>query len=303
MVATSTYTNQGASLGNFPLFAQTGCIGDELNRCYFNKISRASQRINSSVEARAGYFAVGLNTSVKAEMTVSNHTVLYRFTFPTDGTPTKASDRTCKDKMTYSPLIHADLTDLADSRREGSMMVDGDTGRITGNGTFKPSFGIGTYKLNFCVDFKGAKMRDNGVWINNRANTEPKKVYLPDDESNPPLPGGAWVQFHPPDNNQILARVGLSFISAEQACQNAEKEIADFDFDATRNQAEDAWRSKLSILKVDNTGVSKSLQRTFWSGIYRTLLSPQDYTGKLGVLISLRATLTNYPRREPSVEE
>lgn len=223
---------------------------------------------------------MGLNTSVKAEMTVSNHTALYRFTFPTDGTPTKASDRTCHDRMTYSPLIHADLTDLSDSRDEGSIMVDKDTGRITGNGTFHPSFGIGTYKLHFCTDFKGADVRDNGVWVNNRADSEPKELYLGDDESYPPLPGGAWVQFHPPEDNQIHARVGLSFISTEQACQNAEKEMPEFDFDAHRCQAEDAWREKLSVLEIDNTGVSESLQRTFWSGLYRTLLSPQDYTGE-----------------------
>lgn len=131
-------------------------------------------------------------------------------------------------------------------------------------------------------------MRDNGVWVNNRADTEPKKIYLPNDEGNPPLPGGAWVQFHPPESNQILARVGLSFISADQACQNAEKEIPDFDFDGIRKQAEDAWRNKLSVLTVDNTGVPKSLQRTFWSGFYRTLLSPQDYTGKLDIPLQLR---------------
>ncbi len=36
----------------------------------------------STVSARPGYFAVSLNTSVFAEMTVTNHTALYRFTFP-----------------------------------------------------------------------------------------------------------------------------------------------------------------------------------------------------------------------------
>ncbi|TQV99860.1 alpha-1,2-mannosidase [Cordyceps javanica] len=238
-------TGGGASLGNFPLFAQTGCPGNELNRCYFNKISRASQRKNGTVVARPGYFAISLNTSVTAEMTVSNHTALYRFTFPTDGTPTKVTD----PHVPYVPLIIADLSDLSESRRKATVLVDGTTGRITGNGTFSPSFGVGTYDSHFCVDFHGAQMRDNGVWINNRAGKEPKSLNVTNQ-----VPAGAWVQFGPPQNNQILARVGLSFISTEQACKNAEKEIPDYGFESIRNQAEDAWRAKLNVIKVDNTG-------------------------------------------------
>lgn len=262
---------QAASLGNFPIFAQTGCPGNELNRCYFNKITRASQRKNGTVVARPGYFAVTLNTSITAEMTVSNHTALYRFTFPTDGTPTKNTD----PHVPYVPLIVADLSDLSESREKATVLVDGATGRIIGNGTFKPSFGVGTYESHFCVDFHGAQMRGNGVWINNRAGNDPKSLNVTNN-----VPAGAWVQFEPPQNNQILVRVGLSFISADQACKNAEKEIPNFGFRKTRDQAEAAWRSKLNVIEVDNTGIDKSLQRTFWSGFYRTLISPQDYTGE-----------------------
>ncbi|KAK5987008.1 putative secreted glycosidase [Cladobotryum mycophilum] len=269
-------TGGGSSLGNFPLFPQTGCVDDNINNCYFPKTLRASKRINGTVVARAGYFAVSLNTSIKAEMTVTNHTALYRFTFPTDGTPTKDTDK----KVPYSPLILADLTDLSNSRTNAMIAVDANTGRITGNGTFRPSFGIGNYNLYFCADFKGAKLRDTGIFVNNRAGNEPKKFRAFDDGQNPILPAGAWAQFHPPENNQILARVGVSFMNTAQACSNAEKEIPNYDFEGVRASAEDAWRHKLNVIKVDATGVDKSLQRTFWSGIYRTLLSPQDYTGE-----------------------
>ena len=218
-------------------------------------------------------------------MTAANHTALYRFTFPTDGSPTKKpaghANDTHPEPLPYSPLILADLTDLQDSRSDGSIMVDPETGRITGNGTFKPSFGIGTYDLHFCADFQGADIRDTGVFQGIRAGNQFKSLRTFEDNVNrPPLPGGAWVQFHAPQSNQILVRVGLSFFSTSQACRNAEKEIPEFDFAATRAEAEDAWREKLSTVSVDNTGVDKSLQRTFWSGIYRAFISPQDYTGK-----------------------
>lgn len=271
---------QGASLGNFPLFAQTGCEDDELNRCYFRKEQRASQRMPGSVEARAGYFAVTLNTSVRAEMTATNHSALYRFTFPAD----ESQSATKEGKpVVYSPLILADLTDLSDSRTLASIAVDAETGRITGNGTFRPSFGIGTYRLHFCADFEGAAIRDTGVWRNTRAGSEPKSLETFEDGNNekPPLPAGAYVRFHPPaESNQILARVGLSFISTKQACSNAEREMPGFDFEAVRSDAEEAWRAKLGHVVVDSTGVDASLQRLFWSGLYRTFISPQDYTGE-----------------------
>jgi putative alpha-1,2-mannosidase len=279
-------TGGGASLGNFPLFAQTGCVGDELNNCYFPKALRASKRINGTVEARAGYFAVTLNTTVRAEMTVSNHTALYRFTFPTDGSPTKAPLENCTtcpapEPLPYSPLIHVDLTDLSDSRGDARIAVDPESGRIIGNGTFEPSFGIGTYDLHFCADFQGADIRDTGVFQNNRAGSEPKTIRtFKDNVNRPPLPGGAYVQFEPPESNQIVVRVGLSFFSTDQACANAEREISGFDFESTRAEAEDAWRNKLEYVSVENTNVNASMQRLFWSGIYRSFISPQDYTGK-----------------------
>ena len=254
-----------------------GCPDDELNQCEFPKTNRKVERINGSVEASPGYFAVSLNTSIRAEMTTTNHTALYRFNFPSNRT----LKRTNTAPLPYSPVILADLTDIADSRTDAKIKVDQKTGRITGNGTFGPSFGIGTYDLHFCADFKGAEIRDAGVWINNRAGNSSDYLVLAEDGNNdPPLPGGAYVRFHKPESNQIMARVGLSFFSTDQACRNAEKEIADWDFARVRDDAEEAWRSKLGVISVKDGGVDLPLKRIFWSGLYRSFISPQDYTGE-----------------------
>ncbi|KAG6008118.1 hypothetical protein E4U21_005000 [Claviceps maximensis] len=287
-------TGGSASMGNFPLYPQSGCEGDILNNCFFPKAARASQRNNKTIEARPGYFAISLNTSIHAEMTVTNHTALYKFTFPTDGTPTKLTSNGTQVRMPYSPLILADLTDLSDSRSNGSVQVDHKTGRIQGHGTFSPSFGLGTYTSYFCADFDGAKIRDTGVFMNNRAASEPKTLQVPNDGNV--VPAGAWVQFEPPNSNVIKARVGLSFISTDKACKNAEQEITDFNFEATREAAERAWRAKMEVVHVDHVGVSKSLQRTFWSGLYRALLSPQDYTGMTNVAIRHQNLVNSYAK-------
>ncbi|QYT04720.1 GH92 alpha-1,2-mannosidase [Trichoderma simmonsii] len=274
-------TGGGASLGNFPLFPQSGCSGGNLDNCYFTKSDRQSLPINSSIEAHPGYFSVTLNTSIKAEMTVSNKTALYRFTFPDQPVPMKGGDATGDNAIPYEPVILADLTDLSDSRSKGSVSVDPHSGRITGSGTFNPSFGVGTYTLYFCTDFQGASIKNTGVFQNNRAGTNFKQLNTETATvTGPPVPGGAFVQFNKPSNNQIIARVGLSFISVNQACSNAQSEIPRFDFQGTQATAEDAWRQKLGVVQVDTTGVSTDILTTFYSGLYRSMISPQDYTGE-----------------------
>ena len=271
-------TGGSPSLGYFPIFPQSGCVNDELDGCAFSKTSRATPRINGTARASPGYFSIEMATQIKAEMTTTNHTALYRFTFPC--VPAEAN-------ATLSPLILADLSDLPDSRINGSIEVDPTTGRITGNGTFSPSFGIGSYSTYFCADFSGAAVRDTGVFMNNRAGSEPKSLSVVQDGINVSpeiLPAGAWTRLHAPTSssaNQILARVGVSFISVAQACSNAEAEIPTFDFEAVHSAAKAAWTETLGVVSVTpGPGVNDSLLRTFWSGIYRASLSPQDYTGE-----------------------
>lgn len=105
-------------------------------------------------------------------MTVSNRTSLYRITFPgpsSNGSLTNSS-------TPYSPLILIDMTDLSGSRSNGSVTVDPDSGRIIGNSTFNPSFGVGSFDLHFCADFQGAAIRDTGIFQNNRPGREPKTL-------------------------------------------------------------------------------------------------------------------------------
>lgn len=276
-------TGGGASFGNFPLFAQSGCPGDELNRCKFNKNDRAVNYTEGSPTAHPGYFSIQLNTSITAEMTTTNHTALYRFTFP--NTPVPPFNLSGENEPgQLSPLLLADLADLSDSRINGTASVDPDTGRMTGSGTFVPTFGIGSYRLHFCADFQGASVRETGVFVNNRAGPEPKNITMVEDGlNNSPqiLPAGVYTWFNAPEqNNQIVARVGVSFMSVEQACNHAETEIPDFDFNATESAAQEAWANKFSVVSIDTGAVNESLQTTFWSGFYRAHISPQDYTGE-----------------------
>ncbi|GAP92473.2 putative glycoside hydrolase family 92 protein [Rosellinia necatrix] len=253
--------------------------------CDYVAAQRATARVENSTSARPGYFAIGMNNSVYAEMTATAHTSLFRFNFPPEAevpyVHAESSDESMPRTVPNSPLVLLDLIDLGKSRSGGNIEVNTTTGRMKGGGKFRPSFGHGSYAAYFCADFRGAEIRRTGTFVHTNATDGVHALGdLYGDIRIPQGSVGSWVQFAQPSKNQILARVGLSFISASQACENAEREVGDFDFSRVVTEAEAAWRAKLSIIKADHTGVNLDLLKTFWSGLYRTMLSPQDYTGE-----------------------
>jgi putative alpha-1,2-mannosidase len=278
-------------MGTFPLWAHPGCPGDDFKKCKYPVMERATGRVNDSAYASPGYFAINITNTVRAEMTTTHRTALYRFSFlPRENISyttytfewePEARNTMVNMSIKTSPLILVDLTDISMSRRGGGVQIYPDSGRIIGDGVFNPSFGQGQYHAYFCADFKGAKIRKTGVFEGDEAIDTRK--YLSNALTgfkNPSGSAGAWVQFEKPETDQILARVGLSFMSVDQACRNAELEIPDFDFGGTVKAAEKVWSEKLSVIELDTTGVSDELQTVFWSGLYRSLLSPQNYTGE-----------------------
>ncbi|KAL0471695.1 alpha-1,2-mannosidase [Neurospora intermedia] len=265
-------TGGSPSLGNFALFPYTSCPGGDINRCAFPKKTRANFGgfDESSVSARPGTFVITLDTGIRADMTVTQHAALFRFTFPGNSTMGEAAQ----------PLILQDLTDLSNSRQDnGTVSVDEKTGRITGSARFLPSFAQGNYVLYFCTDFSGAEILDNGIFADSRASTSVKNMTISRSINGYPLPGGAFARFKS-GAKPILARTATSFISVEQACRHAESEIPDFDFDRISQAATEQWQAKMEGIRVSTKGVDKSLITNFYSGIYRTHINPQNYTGE-----------------------
>ncbi|CAI6338616.1 unnamed protein product [Periconia digitata] len=267
-------TGGNPSLGNFPIFPQI-CASDDINTCNFPIGARATHYQSDSVVAKPGYFGLTLDNGISADMAVSKHAALFRFDF--SGSTTNGSS---------DPLILLDLTDLWQSRQNASISVDAiegaDSGRIKGNGTFLPSFGAGSYVAYFCLDLSGGAIKDSGVWVNDRAGTEPKNVYITRGFNLFYLQGGGFVRFKEPITGQISARMGISFISTDQACSNAEKEIPgpEYDFDGLVETAQDVWREKLAPVSVKPGNADENLLTSFWSAVYRTMISPQDYSGE-----------------------
>ncbi|MBS7564094.1 GH92 family glycosyl hydrolase [Mucilaginibacter sp. Bleaf8] len=83
---------------------------------------------------------------------------------------------------------------------------------------------------------------------------------------------GAIVGFKTRNGEKVHLRVASSFISAEQAELNLQRELGNDSFDATLNKAQKAWNQTLGRLKVEGGSIDQ--MRTFYSCLYRMVMFP-----------------------------
>ena len=113
---------------------------------------------------------------------------------------------------------------------------------------------------------------------------------------DPSAPLGALLTFPAVERTptDILVRCGVSFISTEQACANAEAEIPDFDIIDVANAARAEWNELLGRVGVETAPWQEDLSVLFYSSVspadqrhsrfaeltsgelYRTHLTPAD---------------------------
>lgn len=95
----------------------------------------------------------------------------------------------------------------------------------------------------------------------------------------------AWIDLSAADaaNQHILMRMGTSFISAEQALINMQREVGSpLTFEEVAAESKEEWRSTLSRVDVNEIDASYSSQEqtdlltTFYSTLYRASLFPRQ---------------------------
>ncbi|KAL0946279.1 hypothetical protein HGRIS_012530 [Hohenbuehelia grisea] len=268
-------TGGAVPLSNFKLFPFAQCSSFE--KCKTSLDGRKTLRkilANGSPDdfASPGYFATNLSTGIRVELTATRRTAIHRYTFPASSS---------------HPRIAVDITN--DGQRSSTspvMILDPNTARVVGGASFAASFGPGRYNAFTCVDFKGAgftlqKPTEFGAWLADfpvQGTTDIQQLYYGFVDQL-----GALFTFAPSPGRKsttILARVGVSLISTEQACANAEAEIPNFDFDKVHNDARAQWNDLLGRVQVDTASVPRETVSLFYSSLYRTHISPADYTGE-----------------------
>jgi putative alpha-1,2-mannosidase len=81
---------------------------------------------------------------------------------------------------------------------------------------------------------------------------------------------------------QVIIRVGVSFLSEEQACANAESEIGTATFDEIQAQSKALWNEKLSRIEIDVPHTPPNVTELLYSSLYRASLTPVSRFPVLG---------------------
>lgn len=100
---------------------------------------------------------------------------------------------------------------------------------------------------------------------------------------------GVWFTYDTEENEAIEVKMGVSFVSIENARLNMNTEQPGFDFDKVRTATSNMWNSDLSRVKVE--GGSKDDKTIFYTALYHLLIHPniiQDVNGEYPMMESLK---------------
>ncbi|THH13167.1 hypothetical protein EW146_g7023 [Bondarzewia mesenterica] len=264
----------GSSLGTYGNFEIMPllCPGG-FDTCTTRLAARERLRKNNTDDAYPGYFSLTLDNDIKMEATSTRRAGLELFTFPQRSTP-------------YFVLDLAN--DLPASFAGGSLDIDPGLGRITIGGHWGSSFGPGAfhYQAFACYDLLDngkQKLKEYGVWTGDPYGLDAKGLGQTHMNlsvnliGGPPYESGALFSYAS-EPEQVTIRVGVSFVSAERACANAESEIGATRFEDVVAASKALWNEKLSKIEIDVPNTPPNVTEMLYSSLYRAALTPNNAT-------------------------
>lgn len=241
--------------------------------------------------ARPGYYSNVLTKyDIKTEVTATPRTGLARFTFP---------------KGEGNILLNLG---------EGLTNESGATVRFVNDTEIEGSKLLGTFCYNpqavfpiYFVMRVNKAPKERGYWKKQRPMTGVEaewdihagkyKLYT---KYNREISGddiGVWFRYDTEEQAQIEVKIGVSFVSIENARENLDKEQPAFDFEGTVNAARSAWNKDLSRITVE--GGTDDEKTIFYTGLYHLLIHPnilQDVNGEYPKMESLETGKTSGTR-------
>ena len=83
---------------------------------------------------------------------------------------------------------------------------------------------------------------------------------------------GVYFTFDTKKNQKIQYKVGVSYVSVENAKENLRAENREWNFEQTVVQAEKRWNEVLSKIQVEGTNADRIVQ--FYTHLYRVFIHP-----------------------------
>ncbi len=210
--------------------------------------------------AKAGYYAVTLkNNGVKAEFTVTERAGLHRYSFPEGGQ--------------NNLLINLGFAINWDKPYQTSLNVV-DSLLVTGS---RLSHGwAADQHVFFAVRFSAPVSKSTITNVGGEGRTV------------------GYLKFA---QKQVMAKVGVSSVSIENALANLDASLPGWDFEATQKAASDAWEKELSKIRVKSEDL---VQKTiFYTSLYHTMVAPalfSDLNGEFKGVKGVVQKATGYNR-------
>ena len=221
--------------------------------------------------ASPGYYACDLLAyGIKAEASATTRTAIERYTFPAGQSNILVNFGEGLTNETGSWLRKISETEIEGMRLAGTFCYNPQA-------VFPVYFAIRINK----VPSKG------GFWKKQPLLAGVEAEWTPDDGTykiyekyGREIAGddiGYWFTFETEEGEQVELQMGVSFVSCENAWENLNAEQAKLapgvsNFETVRAEAEAAWESDLSRIKV--SGGSERDLEVFYSALYHTLIHP-----------------------------
>ncbi len=248
-------TGGGPRYGNILVQPTTGAV---------TPLDAASSRADE--KARVGYYGVTLaRYGVGVELTAARRSALYRFRYPQTGPGNLIFDVShcllARPGNTESQaLVATNVYVASPTEVEGSSSV-------TGGWNKQPNvYTVFFYAKTDTPAETWGTWRDDSLYAGNRSMSGGPKSRL-----------GAWMTFAAHEK-PVLMKIGISFISVEQAKRNADEEIPGFDFAATQAATVAKWNKALSTVEIK--GETPEQRQIFYTALYHTMMQPTDCTGE-----------------------
>ncbi|MFY0653191.1 MAG: GH92 family glycosyl hydrolase [Cyclobacteriaceae bacterium] len=229
-------------LSGVPVLPATGKFKGHLGpHAYGSKYSHENE------SASAGYHSVVLEDyGIKAELTSTTRVGFHRYTFPKSDLSSILLD--LNTELGPSGTDAGYVKKLSNTKIEGYALMEATRRRPKATPVY--------FSIEFDKPFK-----ELNAWQDGKLLGKVKKY----EGAN----GGVYVNFETEENEVRQMKVGISYVSAEQAGLNMDTELPHWDFDRVVKESKDVWNEHLSRIKIE--GNTKKQQGRFYSDLWHAL--------------------------------
>ncbi len=195
------------------------------------------------------YYEADLQTwGIKAELTATKHAAYYRFTFPSNA----------HSHLAITLPSDAHLAVIGDHAVQGSERIYGPiSGKAEQGGETREYF-----YAEFSRPFHSWQTWHDNALSHNAQEEGDHIGFVSDDATT--------------QGEKVEVRIGLSYISVEQARKNLEQEIPSWTFEQVKENTKAVWNHTLDGIQV--SGGTKKQRTIFYTALYRSLGRMTDIT-------------------------